>query len=317
MLKPDEKRCYVCGSQKHMAGECDRPKKEDPPPKGTPKGDKNDKGGKGKSSKGQDADSGKGKPQINKVEAETSAKDERELQKHDSNATEPENEPGKQLEEFQKTVVKMLKEKERFANPVEELGMMIESIKKTFDAKAKTIKVKRINKDEKRYGLLDSGATNNVRAVKKRESLAGCKPVEVEIAFDTEVLKSLVMNPEGTIIGPEGTETIVAVHEAVEVGYSFIWNTPDEVIMSRNGEVLPVEVHHGTPVLPDDICLKLIEEIEQKKREAKRQVMIEAQDEEIELQKIWPQLSTVLKRLIENNNEEFLKIHKLHTVYTK
>jgi hypothetical protein len=33
MLKPDEKRCYVCGSQKHMAGECDRPKKEDPPPK--------------------------------------------------------------------------------------------------------------------------------------------------------------------------------------------------------------------------------------------------------------------------------------------
>ena len=29
MLKPDEKRCYVCGSQKHMAGDCDRPKKED------------------------------------------------------------------------------------------------------------------------------------------------------------------------------------------------------------------------------------------------------------------------------------------------
>ena len=144
--------------------------------------------------------------------------------------------------------------------------MMIESIKKTFDAKAKTIKVKRINKDEKRYGLLDSGATNNVRAVKKRESLAGCKPVEVEIAFDTEVLKSLVMNPEGTIIGPEGTETIIAIHEAVEAGYSFIWNTPEEVIMSKNGEVLPVEVQHGTPVLPDEICLKLIDEIEQRKR---------------------------------------------------
>jgi hypothetical protein len=168
MLKPDEKRCYVCGSQKHMAGECDRPKKEDPPPKGTPKGDKSDKGGKGKSTKGQDADGGKGKPQINKVEAEANTKEERELQKHDSNATEPENEPGKQLEEFQKTVVKMLKEKERFNNPVEELGMMIESIKKSFDAKAKTIKVKRINKDEKRYGLLDSGATNNVREVKRK-----------------------------------------------------------------------------------------------------------------------------------------------------
>jgi hypothetical protein len=38
MLKPDEKRCYVCGSQKHMAGECDKPKKDDPPIKGIPKG---------------------------------------------------------------------------------------------------------------------------------------------------------------------------------------------------------------------------------------------------------------------------------------
>jgi hypothetical protein len=294
MLRPDEKRCYVCGSQKHMAGDCDKPKKDDPPLKGTPKGEKGDKG-KGKYTKGQDADGGKGKPPINKVETEANGKEDRELQKQDSNATEPENEPGKQLEEFQKTVVKMLKEKDRINNPLEELGLMIETIKKSMDVKAKTIKVKRINKDEKRYGLLDSGATNNVREVKKKDNLAGCKPVEVEIAFDTEVLKSLVMNPEGTIIGPEGTETIVAVHEAVEVGYSFIWNTPEEVIMSRNGEVLPVEVQHGTPVLPDDICLKLIEEIEQKKREAKKQLSIEVPDEDIELQSIWPQLSTVLK----------------------
>ena len=132
-----------------MAGDCDRPNKDDPPPKGTPKGDKSDKGGKGKPTKGQDADGGKGKPQINKVETEATGKDERELQKQDSNATEPENEPGKQLDEFQKTVVKMLKEKVRFNNPLEELGLMIETIKKSMEVKAKTIKVKRINKDEK------------------------------------------------------------------------------------------------------------------------------------------------------------------------
>jgi hypothetical protein len=123
------------------------------------------------------------------------------------------------------------------------------------------------------------------------------------------------MNPEGTIIGPEGTETIVAVHEAIEVGYSFIWNTPDEVIMSRNGEVLPVEVQHGTPVLPDEICLKLIEEIEQKKREAKSQIRIEVSDEDVELQSIWPQLSTVLKWLIENNDEEAVDV--LHLIIQK
>ena len=85
--------------------------------------------------------------------------------------------------------------------------------------------------------------------------------------------------------------------------------------MSRNGEVLPVEVQHGTPVLPDDICLKLIEEIEQKKREAKRQVSIEVPNEDVELQSIWPQLSTVLKWLIENNNEEAVEV--LHLIIQK
>ena len=62
MLKPEEKRCYVCGSTKHMAGECDRPKKDDPPPKGTAKGDKGKDEGKGK---GEDPE--KCKPVINKV----------------------------------------------------------------------------------------------------------------------------------------------------------------------------------------------------------------------------------------------------------
>ena len=38
MLKPEEKRRYVCGSTKHMANERDRPKKEDP--KGSSKGEK-------------------------------------------------------------------------------------------------------------------------------------------------------------------------------------------------------------------------------------------------------------------------------------
>ena len=95
--------------------------KDDPPIKGTPKGDKGKDGGKGKSPKGQATDGGKGKPQINKVETEATGKEERELQKQDSNATEPENEPGKQLEEFQKTVIKMLKEKDRINNPFENL----------------------------------------------------------------------------------------------------------------------------------------------------------------------------------------------------
>ena len=102
-------------------------------------------------------------------------------------------------------MIKMLKEKDRVNNPLEELGLIVDTIRKTMEVKAKTIKIKKINKDEKRYGLLDSGATNNVREVKKRESLKGLAPIEVEIAFDSDVKADLFMNPEGTIIGPEGT----------------------------------------------------------------------------------------------------------------
>ena len=65
--------------------------------------------------------------------------------------------------------------------------------------------------------------------------------------------------------------------------------------MSKNGKVLPVEVHKGTPVLPNDMCLKLIEEIEQMKRVKLRPIRIEAQEDDFELQSIWPHLSKVLK----------------------
>ena len=189
----------------------------------------------------------------------------------------------------------MLKEKERINNSMEELSLFVDTIKKTMDVKAKTIKIRKIRKDEKRYGLLDSGATNNVREVKKKESLKGLVPIEVEVAFDSEVKANLFMNTYGTIIGPEGTETIVSIHEAVEAGYSFVWKSKEELIMEKNGKVLPVEVHNGSPVLPNEMCLKLIEEIEKMKRAKIKTVKVEKQEDDFELQSIWPQLSKVLK----------------------
>ena len=85
--------------------------------------------------------------------------------------------------------------------------------------------------------------------------------------------------------------------------------------MERDGKVLPVEVHSGTPMLPDGICLKLIEEIAQKKREAKRQSKDKAPEDDIELQSIWPQLTQVLKWLVENNDEEAVDV--LHLIIQK
>ena len=41
----------------------------------------------------------------------------------------------------------------------------------------------------------------------------------VEVAFDSKVREKLFVNKKGTIIGPEGTETIISTHEVVRAGY--------------------------------------------------------------------------------------------------
>ena len=105
-----------------------------------------------------------------------------------------------------------MKEKERINNPIEELDALLATLKKTFEGQAKTIKIRKICEDENRYVLLDSGATNNVREMKKKENYKGLVPIEVEVAFDSEVKAELFMNPYEAIIGPEMIETIISTH---------------------------------------------------------------------------------------------------------
>ena len=78
--------------------------------------------------------------------------------------------------------------------------------------------------------MLNSGATNNVREAKKKEDFKGAIPIEFEVAFGGEVKAELYINPEGTIIGPEGTETIVSMNELVKVGYQVPWKKGQLVI---------------------------------------------------------------------------------------
>ena len=46
-------------------------------------------------------------------------------------------------------MIKMLKEKDRINNPLEELGLIVETIKKTMEVKAKTIRSKGSTKTRK------------------------------------------------------------------------------------------------------------------------------------------------------------------------
>jgi hypothetical protein len=124
-LKPEEKRCYVCGSTKHMANVCDRPKKDDPPAKSG----KDGKGGKGKPKGGKD---GKGNPLIKQLgEVPEVNATERELRKKESDPKEPEPEQQKELSELEKKVIKTMRERQELlesqSNP-EDLESLVDAL---------------------------------------------------------------------------------------------------------------------------------------------------------------------------------------------
>ena len=50
----------------------------------------------------------------------------------------------------------------------------------------------------------------------------------------------------------------------VKAGYEATWKNK-EMAVTTDGERRPIEVRNGTPVLPNEICLKLVDEIERLK----------------------------------------------------
>lgn len=175
-----------------MANECDKPKKEDPPPKSTSKDDKG-KSGKGKP-KGK-LDTGKGKPLIKQVgEASETNGTKKELRRNYSDPKEPETEPQKVLSAWEKKVIKAMRERpEKIpsqSNP-EELETLVEALTK-LNTKIKAFRIKDIEEDGERYGLLDSGATHSVREVQEKEEYHTLIPIDVQVAFSSEGFKEVV-----------------------------------------------------------------------------------------------------------------------------
>ena len=133
--------------------------------------------------------------------------------------------------------------------------------------------------------MLDSGATQNVRAIKKDENYADLLPIAVDVAFDSEVKSKLFINKRGTIVCPEETETIVSMSEAVNAGYKVEWKNK-ELIASKGDVKLSVKIKNGTSILPNEVCLELIEEIERAKM---TQIKTErSAEDEFKIESIWP-----------------------------
>ena len=166
-----------------MASACERPKKDDPPPKGTGKG----KDGKGKP-KGK-TDEGKGKPAARQV-SEATKDQENSLAKPQSEK-EPDAEPQRPLTEFEKTVAKAVREKKDFSkeDTDDEVKALIASLQSIPTTKIKTARVKKSSEGQERFGILDSGATHNVRELKDEEDVRRLAPTEVLVAFDQKIKK--------------------------------------------------------------------------------------------------------------------------------
>ena len=114
---------------------------------------------------------------------------------------------------------------------------VLTSLKKKLDATVKTIRIN-IATSQGRKGILDSGATNNVREVKKDEDFDGVVPIEVSVAFESEVQAQLFINREGAILGPKVTETLVSMHALVEVGLEVSWKSGNIEIQRGEDEFL-------------------------------------------------------------------------------
>ena len=137
-----------------------------------------------------------------------------------------------------------------------------------------------------------------MREVKREEDDRSLIPIEVEVAFESRVKERLFMNKRGTIIGPEGTETIISVSEVVRAGYNVQW-TEGKLEVSKEGMILPSHINKGgVPVLPNEVCLELIEEIERIKEAQKKTTK-----EDVKLESIWPQLRNALNWLLKNHIE--------------
>jgi hypothetical protein len=157
-----------------------------------------------------------------------------------------------------------------------------------------------VSRTEKRYGLLDSGATQNVRELKVNEDYRGLFPIEVEVAFNSEVKIELLLNATGTIIGPEGTETIVCVSDLVMAGWKVDW-TEEGLVISKGDTKLPIEIRSGQSVLPNELCLAFIDEIEEAKSAKMRSMKMA--DDDFTIKSIWPHLKKALNWLLKNQFE--------------
>ena len=259
----DQKRCWSCGSKDHFANTC--PRAEDGQGKGSPeKG-----GGKGK-------DSTKGMLKTAKKEEGKNTEDAsgsvREEDKNSEAATE--TDVMKNLLEEANKMLKSVTARSKEDEKMMVLQRQLEELRKM-----KVFRLTKMESKESQRGLIDSGATNPLRARRRNERIEEMEKVEVTLATGEKV--EMRMSAAGVMVSQDrNIEPILPMgllggSLGYEISYKdgvFVMKHP------RKGEI-PVEMKNGCPQVRKDVALEIIDEIEKNAKVSKK---VEVRGEEKE-----------------------------------
>ena len=126
----------------------------------------------------------------------------------------------------------------------------------------------------KPMGLLDGGATHPLRHAGEEE-LAMARPTQVSLAFGST---DLHVSPYGTLLSPTKVSPIVPLGMLImELGCRVDWSDRGFSIDHPSRGRLPTVLEDGCPMVSEALCLELIGELEDKRRQVHmRQVFLRA-----------------------------------------
>lgn len=245
----DRRRCYNCGSTQHLAPACERPKE----------------GGKdaGKGSEAKSAGKGNAKA-IKKEEATEKEEAQEDGKKEEGGSAES-------MKDFLEEAHRMLKSMNaaRGFDEVEKTkNDRLTAMQQQLDElrKMKVIRLSRIERNDTKYGLLDSGATHALRSARPGEDMEKLEKVSVTLA-DGHVV-SMRMTPSGVMVMPDpNIEPIIPMGcLGGKLGYTLVWQEGKLRITHPQKKEVKVTMRQGCPQVSKKIALQLISELESEEK---------------------------------------------------
>ena len=238
---PDgKKRCYGCGAVDHLAPDCPRRSSTTSTPSPT-------------------------RPKAAKVTDDKAKEDEQSVSSEGTAAN-----GGEVMQQLLTEANKMLKtlssrEKPATVTHDERMRALQEQLNELKEKTLRTLRLTRITKGGV-SGLLDSGATHPMRAVRKNEKYETYKMVEVTLASGK--LERLRMSPQGVMVvnGPhaQDVEPIVPMGLLVrKLRCQLHWGEDGLHVWHPKHGYLDIKIESGCPQVSKVLALKLIRELEE------------------------------------------------------